>query len=129
MTVHNLGEEVERFSIEVNGPAGAFATAEPADLRMLPDKKQTAVIRFAPARSPQQPAGPQAFQVVARSTVNPDVAVPEVRTRARRQLHAGRGGPDPGGHPGAAPGDPSPPVVNGGNGPPGVGSNWVTRTR
>jgi beta-lactam-binding protein with PASTA domain len=73
VTVHNLGEEVERFSIEVNGPAGAFATAEPADLRMLPDKKQTAVLRFVPARSPEQPAGPQAFQVVARSTVNPDV--------------------------------------------------------
>jgi beta-lactam-binding protein with PASTA domain len=73
VTVHNLGDEVERFTVEVNGPAGAFATAEPADLRMLPDKKQTAVLRFAPARSPEQAAGPQAFQVVARSTVNPDV--------------------------------------------------------
>src|SRR5689334_35693 len=30
LTVHNLGEEVERFTIEVNGPAGSFADAEPA---------------------------------------------------------------------------------------------------
>ena len=74
ITVHNLGDEVEHFRIEVNGPAGAFATADPPELRMTKGGKGTAVIRFSPARRPEQPAGPQAFQVVARSTVNSEVA-------------------------------------------------------
>jgi beta-lactam-binding protein with PASTA domain len=74
ITVHNLGDEVEHFRIEVNGPAGAFARADPPELRMTKGGKGTAVIRFSPARRPEQPAGPQAFQVVARSTVNSDVA-------------------------------------------------------
>ena len=117
VTVHNLGEEVERFSLEVNGPAGAFATAEPADLRMLPDKKQSAVIRFAPARSPEQPAGPQAFQVVARSTVNPDV-VPRASGRvvvgSYTQFDADL---TPEATRGRHPGTHHLEVVNGGNGP------------
>jgi beta-lactam-binding protein with PASTA domain len=73
LTLHNLGEEVERFRLEVNGPAAPFATVDPPDLRMLPDKKQSAVVRFAPPRDPGLPAGTYPFQVVARSTVNPDV--------------------------------------------------------
>ncbi len=73
VTVHNLGAEVERFTLEVNGPGGAFATPTPRDLRMLPDRKESAVLRFTPARDPAQRAGSQPFQVVARSTVNPDV--------------------------------------------------------
>jgi beta-lactam-binding protein with PASTA domain len=73
VTVHNLGDQVEQFTLAVTGPGGRFATADPADLHMLPDKKQTAVLRFAPARDPRQAAGPHPFQVVARSTVNPDV--------------------------------------------------------
>src|SRR4051794_17672340 len=73
VTVHNLGDQVEQFVLSVNGPGGGFATADPADLHMLPDKKQTSVLRFTPVRDPRQPAGPQPFQVVARSTVNADV--------------------------------------------------------
>jgi beta-lactam-binding protein with PASTA domain len=74
VTVHNLGDEVEHFRLEVNGPAGAFATADPPELRMTKGAKGTAVIRFAPARRSDQPAGLQPFQVVARSTVNSGVA-------------------------------------------------------
>src|SRR4051794_29399227 len=73
LTLHNLGEEVERFHLEVNGPAASFAAVEPPDLRMLPDKKQSATVRFTAPRDPGLPAGTYPFQVVARSTVNPDV--------------------------------------------------------
>jgi beta-lactam-binding protein with PASTA domain len=41
---------------------------------MLPDKKGSAVVRFTAPRDPGLPAGTYPFQVVARSTVNPDVA-------------------------------------------------------
>jgi beta-lactam-binding protein with PASTA domain len=80
VTVTNLGDEVERFQLEIRGPAGEFATAEPPDVRMLPDKKQSAVIRFAPARTPQQRSGPHPFQVIARSTVNPDAVARQTGT-------------------------------------------------
>jgi beta-lactam-binding protein with PASTA domain len=73
VTVRNLGTRVEEFELIVQGPGADFATVIPATVSVYPDVEQRAVVRFAPLRGPQSPAGVSTFEVVARSVVHSDV--------------------------------------------------------
>ncbi|MGH3875225.1 MAG: PASTA domain-containing protein [Pseudonocardiaceae bacterium] len=73
VTVRNLGTRVEEFRLMPRGPAAVFASITPTTLSVYPDDQQPAVVRFAPARGPQSPAGIAPFDIVARSAIHPDV--------------------------------------------------------
>ena len=73
VTVRNLGTRVEEFRLMPRGPAAPFASITPTTLSIYPDDQQSAVVRFAPVRGPQSPAGIAAFEIVARSAIHPDV--------------------------------------------------------
>lgn len=73
VTVRNIGTRVEEFELIVQGPGAEFATVIPATVSVYPDVEQRAVVRFAPPRGPQSPAGVSTFEVVGRSVVHADV--------------------------------------------------------
>ncbi|MGH3871871.1 MAG: PASTA domain-containing protein [Pseudonocardiaceae bacterium] len=74
VTVRNLGTRVEQFQLMPQGPGAAYASITPPTLSVYPDDEQPAVVRFAPLRSPQSPAGVAAFEVVAHSAIHADVS-------------------------------------------------------
>ncbi|HWM02098.1 MAG TPA: PASTA domain-containing protein [Actinophytocola sp.] len=73
VTVRNLGTRVEEFRLMPRGPAAPFASITPTTLSIYPDLEQRAVVRFAPARGPQSPAGVAPFEIMARSAIHDDV--------------------------------------------------------
>ncbi|MGH3754225.1 MAG: PASTA domain-containing protein [Pseudonocardiaceae bacterium] len=74
VTVRNLGTRVAEFQLTPHGPAAAFATITPTTVSLHPDAIQQAVVRFAPLRNPQSPAGVVLFDITAGSTIHPEVS-------------------------------------------------------
>jgi beta-lactam-binding protein with PASTA domain len=74
VTVRNLGTRVEEFQLIPQGTAAAFASITPSTVSVYPDVEQRAVVRFAPPRGPQSPAGVTTFEIVARSAIHTDVS-------------------------------------------------------
>jgi hypothetical protein len=73
VTVRNLGTRVEEFRLMPRRPAAPFASITPTTLSIYPDDEQRAVVRFAPARGPQSPAGAAPFEIMVRSAIHGDV--------------------------------------------------------
>jgi hypothetical protein len=73
VTVRNLGTRVEEFRLMPRRPAAPFASITPTTLSIYPDDEQRAVVRFAPARGPQSPAGVAPFEIMVRSAIHGDV--------------------------------------------------------
>ncbi len=117
VTVRNLGTRVEEFQLMPRGPAAAFAAITPTTLSIYPNDEQQAVMRFAPPRDPQSPAGAAPLDIMARSVIHTDVSdvargqltvtpfhelravlTPEIsrgRTPARHQVSMTNGGNTP----------------------------------
>jgi hypothetical protein len=74
VTVHNLGTRVEEFRLIPRGPAATYASITPTTLSVYASDEQRAVVRFAPARGPQSPAGGATFDIVAQSAIYGDVS-------------------------------------------------------
>jgi hypothetical protein len=73
VAVRNLGTRVEEFRLTPGGPAAGFAAITPTTLSIYPSDEQRAVVRFAPVRGPQSVAGVAPFEIMASSTIHPDV--------------------------------------------------------
>ena len=74
VVVHNRGTRVEHFAVTVEGAVAAFAQVSPPALKVLPNKNDTAEVRFVVPREPRPHAGHYSFQVVARASVDSDVS-------------------------------------------------------
>jgi type II secretory pathway pseudopilin PulG len=75
LQIHNSGSIVEGYSLEVVGPAGGWASVEPAELTLYPDTSTTATVMFFPPRSAAVPAGPLRYGVRVVPTEHPEQAV------------------------------------------------------
>ena len=73
--VRNTGTVVDQFSFQVLGPAGAWATFEPASLSLFPGDDATVAVRFAPPRDPRTRAGSVPFGVRVFSSEDPQGSV------------------------------------------------------
>jgi hypothetical protein len=69
-TVHNGGTQVEEFTMSVAGAVAAWATLEPATLRVYPGDQSECVVRFAPPPNSSAAAGKKTFTVSALSSVH-----------------------------------------------------------
>jgi type II secretory pathway pseudopilin PulG len=91
VTIRNAGQVVDRFTIDVVGEAGAWATAEPPVLDLLPGETGTVAVRFAPPLSSDARAGMIPFGVRVTSSEDPAGSVVEegaVRLGAFTELTA-----------------------------------------
>jgi hypothetical protein len=70
--VRNTGAVVDRVLLDVLGPARAWATAEPAELSLLPGTDATARIVFHPPKASSPRAGELPFAVRAMSQEDPE---------------------------------------------------------
>jgi hypothetical protein len=70
-TVYNGGTQVEQFALTVLGPTAAWATVEPATLRIYPAGHAECTVRLAPPREAGTPAGRVWMIVRAGSTLHP----------------------------------------------------------
>jgi hypothetical protein len=61
LRLRNTGDTVEEYRLTVAGEASGWARIEPQTLRLYPGAEDTAVITFAPPRSPDVEAGPRPF--------------------------------------------------------------------
>lgn len=77
VVVRNSGGVVDQFVIEVVGQPGAWATAEPSVVNLVPQEATTVTIRFAPPRSASVPAGTAPFGVRVTSQEDPEGSVVE----------------------------------------------------
>jgi outer membrane murein-binding lipoprotein Lpp len=75
--VRNTGAVVDEFRIELVGPVAAFASVEPAELRLFPGDHAEATVRFQPPRDASAPAGAQTFAVRVTPVAEPASAVVE----------------------------------------------------
>lgn len=78
--VRNTGQVVEQYRIEVVGPVTAFASIEPAELRLFPGDQGEATVRFQPPRDATVAAGAQTFAVRVTPVGEPSSAVVEEAT-------------------------------------------------
>ncbi|MFE9751344.1 hypothetical protein ACFYOT_41095 [Saccharothrix saharensis] len=77
VVVRNTGDLVDEFTVDVVGDAGAWATAEPASVNLVPQASASVVVRFAPPRATEVAAGPVAFGVRVTSREDPHGSVVE----------------------------------------------------
>jgi type II secretory pathway pseudopilin PulG len=77
VVVRNTGDLVDEFTVDVVGDAGAWATAEPASVNLVPQASASVVVRFAPPRAAEVVAGPVAFGVRVTSREDPYGSVVE----------------------------------------------------
>ncbi|TQM83945.1 hypothetical protein FHX81_6379 [Saccharothrix saharensis] len=77
VVVRNTGDLVDEFTVDVVGDAGAWATAEPASVNLVPQASASVVVRFAPPRAAGVAAGPVAFGVRVTSREDPHGSVVE----------------------------------------------------
>lgn len=82
MTVRNAGRVVDEFTFEILGQAAAWATIEPASLRLLPDTDGQARLTFRPPRSHEARAGTIPFGVKVNSREDPQGSAVEEGTLA-----------------------------------------------
>ncbi len=65
--VRNRGTIVDRFDIAVVGPTAPWATVDPPNLRLFPDKEGEARVTFRPPRAPDPAADVYPFGVAVRA--------------------------------------------------------------
>ncbi len=65
--VRNRGSIVDRFDIAVVGPTAPWATVDPPNLRLFPDKEGEARVTFRPPRAPDPAADVYPFGVAVRA--------------------------------------------------------------
>ena len=65
--VRNRGTIVDRFDIAVVGPTAPWATVDPPNLRLFPDKEGEARVTFRPPRAPNPAADTYPFGVAVRA--------------------------------------------------------------
>jgi hypothetical protein len=75
--VRNSGGVVDQFVIEVVGEPGNWARAEPPMVNLLPGESTEVIVRFAPPRSPDIPAGLAPFGIRVSSQEDPAGSVVE----------------------------------------------------
>lgn len=80
VTIRNSGGVVDQFTVDVVGEPAAWATAQPAQVNVLPGESATVTVRFAPPRSPEVMAGPSPFGVRVSSREDPAGSVVEEGT-------------------------------------------------
>ena len=78
--VRNAGQVVEEFRLELVGPVSAFASVEPAQLRLFPGDEGEATVRFQPPRDASVASGPTTFGVRVIPIDDPSSAVVEEST-------------------------------------------------
>jgi hypothetical protein len=78
--VRNTGQVVEQFRIELVGPVTAFASVEPAELRLFPGDQGEATVRFQPPRDATVAAGAQTFAVRVTPVADPASGLVEEST-------------------------------------------------
>ena len=71
----NQGLTVDQLSLEMRGPAAAWATVDPVRLNLMPDRSAAASIVFHPPRTPDMLPGPYPVDVVIRSREHPEASV------------------------------------------------------
>jgi hypothetical protein len=71
----NRGRTVDQVSIEVRGPAAAWAATTPGRLNLMPDTAGAATITFRPPRSPAARAGEYPTAIAVSSGEHPDAPV------------------------------------------------------
>lgn len=80
MRVRNRGQVVEQYRVELVGPVAAFASVEPAELRLFPGDQGEATVRFQPPRDASVTAGAQTFAVRVTPVADPAGSVVEEST-------------------------------------------------
>lgn len=75
--LRNDATVVDQFTVEVLGDAQTWARVDPATVNLLPNEETTVVIRFAPPRSSDVPAGVVPFGVRVSSREDPRGSVVE----------------------------------------------------
>jgi hypothetical protein len=73
--VHNGGNQVEQFALEVVGPTAGWAVIEPPTLSVYPGDRAQATIRLSPPRVSTTAAGRAWFTVRATSLLHPGLTV------------------------------------------------------
>src|SRR5829696_9187054 len=68
--INNPTTIVERYTLDVVGPASDFTAIEPTSVSVLPGTTAEATLRFTPRRVPPPAAGPMPFGVRCRSEVD-----------------------------------------------------------
>lgn len=69
--VRNTGSIVDRFDIDIVGPAAGWARADPAALSLFPGAEGSATIAFSPARASTPRAGTYPFGIRVRPAADP----------------------------------------------------------
>ncbi|MBW4721112.1 hypothetical protein KZQ38_28365 [Saccharothrix sp. SC076] len=77
VVVRNTGELVDQFTVDVVGGAAAWAVAEPPSVNLVPQATAEVVVRFAPPRAVEVPAGPVPFGIRVTSREDPYGSVVE----------------------------------------------------
>ncbi|MEY9845451.1 hypothetical protein ABH940_002529 [Streptacidiphilus sp. BW17] len=78
LRVRNTGDVVDEYRFVPVGDVAAYATVEPATLRLYPGTTGSVEIRFAPPRSPDATAGPNPYGIQVVPTEHPEATtVPE----------------------------------------------------
>jgi hypothetical protein len=70
--IENTGDLVDQFTIDVVGPAHAWADVEPALVNLLPGDEETVRVTFRPPRSSDVAAGAVPFALRVRSREDPN---------------------------------------------------------
>ncbi|CCH33751.1 hypothetical protein ABZ816_21855 [Actinosynnema sp. NPDC047251] len=77
VVVRNTGELVDQFTVDVVGDAAGWSSAEPGSVNLVPQGSAEVVVRFAPPRASDVPAGPVPFGVRVASREDPYGSVVE----------------------------------------------------
>ncbi|MEV1065176.1 hydrolase [Streptomyces sp. NPDC050263] len=78
LRVRNTGDVVDEYRFEPVGSVAPWTTVEPPTLRLFPGTTGTVELTFAPPRTPDATAGPNAYAVRITPTEHPEaVTVPE----------------------------------------------------
>ncbi|MGH9075751.1 MAG: hypothetical protein ACRDZQ_16780, partial [Acidimicrobiales bacterium] len=80
LSVRNVGDIVEQFTLEVLGEAQAWVSVEPPVLSLFPDSQRSAVVRVRPPRLFTTPAGPVPLAVKVTPANEVDESVVEEAT-------------------------------------------------
>jgi hypothetical protein len=71
LLVRNTGTVVDQFTVDVLGPAAAWARAEPPAVSLFPQAEETVTIVFAPPRLSSTTPGADAFRRAGRVSGGP----------------------------------------------------------
>jgi hypothetical protein len=80
--IHNTGQIVDEFTIDVLGDAGSWATAAPPMVRLFPGTEEVVTVTFRPPRNAQTRAGDLPFAVRVQPREDPQGSTVEEGTLA-----------------------------------------------